>query len=812
MSPKSKEHRSPRSKRLSPNELEANDLKRRVVVNPLQTNPEVPLTPAQLAVAKGIKENTGAVDAAFEPAPAEPVPRSLGAAAVEDDGAAPPKPVTPNPEAEPLAPAGEKKKDPLTREQIMSFLNDPRLLTNEMRYLHAQRWLTKQRGSEHSDVDIDQSLDLLDALYREHGGTPTVIPEAPPADSATTGELKPLVAEPLAPGDPQPPTLAQEKPADTGATTQTFTPSKEAELDHFLARNSALRDEEKQGARDALIAEKERIEREKQEGVTRLTAEKMHAEVEIGNITSRLTDTLNLTPERRARLMRMRTDYQHELVDYTSEIESLSVAEAVAPQEKKQGWWNKTPEEQRALGGTRFGGARDVPQVGQTAHETTSTAETSRERDAYDIENLTAYGWTKDEALEILRQRDASPEALAGADDQLGTALAEINADLGERPEQVPTPEQQDAIERAREAGRLRLEEIRAELRTEADKHWFARNLDKYRALPKWKRAMIGGGVALVGAGGAAVGGVLGAGIFGVAWTGSRLISAFGANEMLKQWKRLDNENWKKRATRYGLAGLLSLGMSQGMQMALEKTGAGEYIRSWFGFGGAPAPAVQNGLPEVVRATTASDTLTLEKAGEKMTSAAHKTIDVDKVPEAVSVEKNKEVSTSVRAVQGGFDKVPEAYPPPGGAGNSPDIPEQENPEIEPSAPEEIVAHEPTEMSPAPEPLPTQEIPPLLGEPIVVRSGDNLWNLLGARLNNLPEFQGLSSAGKNLAIDSYIKHLQSFSPSELRELGFRTPNLNKIWPGDNLTGITDPLRLPKPFDFSKVFATIKSRGV
>ena len=67
----------------------------------------------------------------------------------------------------------------------------------------------------------------------------------------------------------------------------------------------------------------------------------------------------------------------------------------------------------------------------------------------------------------------------------------------------------------------------------------------------------------------------------------------------------------------------------------------------------------------------------------------------------------------------------------------------------------------------------------------VQKGDTLWGLTEKQLNQNPRFAGLDRAGKDFAIDSYMKKLGGMSPEQLRALGIHSGNINQLQIGEHL---------------------------
>ena len=87
---------------------------------------------------------------------------------------------------------------------------------------------------------------------------------------------------------------------------------------------------------------------------------------------------------------------------------------------------------------------------------------------------------------------------------------------------------------------------------------------------------------------------------------------------------------------------------------------------------------------------------------------------------------------------------------------------------------------------------TTEVPvPELSEvSIDVKPGDNLWNLIKAQLKTNSQFEGMTEDQRIMAIDELKDKFAGMSHEDLKNIGFRSGDINKIYPGDklNLTGV------------------------
>ncbi len=74
--------------------------------------------------------------------------------------------------------------------------------------------------------------------------------------------------------------------------------------------------------------------------------------------------------------------------------------------------------------------------------------------------------------------------------------------------------------------------------------------------------------------------------------------------------------------------------------------------------------------------------------------------------------------------------------------------------------------------------------------IDVKPGDNLWNLIKAQLETNNQFEGMTEDQRIMAIDELKDKFTSMSQEDLKSIGFRSGDINKIYPGDklNLTSV------------------------
>ncbi len=72
----------------------------------------------------------------------------------------------------------------------------------------------------------------------------------------------------------------------------------------------------------------------------------------------------------------------------------------------------------------------------------------------------------------------------------------------------------------------------------------------------------------------------------------------------------------------------------------------------------------------------------------------------------------------------------------------------------------------------------------------VKPGDNLWNLIKAQLETNSQFEGMTEDQRIMAIDELKDKFASMSHEDLKSIGFRSGDINKIYPGDklNLTSV------------------------
>ena len=91
-------------------------------------------------------------------------------------------------------------------------------------------------------------------------------------------------------------------------------------------------------------------------------------------------------------------------------------------------------------------------------------------------------------------------------------------------------------------------------------------------------------------------------------------------------------------------------------------------------------------------------------------------------------------------------------------------------------PQSQITQTPTNPSP---------VPPTGGPSVSISKGDTVWGVVEKGLGSRAEFSGLDRAGKDLAIDTYIKKMGGMTPDQLKALGFSSGDINKIQIGEKI---------------------------
>lgn len=99
----------------------------------------------------------------------------------------------------------------------------------------------------------------------------------------------------------------------------------------------------------------------------------------------------------------------------------------------------------------------------------------------------------------------------------------------------------------------------------------------------------------------------------------------------------------------------------------------------------------------------------------------------------------------------------------------------------PEAPTANPSVAPTPEAEAPQPPATSPSAPT----VTIAKGDTIWGVVEKGLGQRPEFSGLDRAGKDLAIDTYMKKLGGMTPEQLKALGISSGDINKIQIGENI---------------------------
>lgn len=105
----------------------------------------------------------------------------------------------------------------------------------------------------------------------------------------------------------------------------------------------------------------------------------------------------------------------------------------------------------------------------------------------------------------------------------------------------------------------------------------------------------------------------------------------------------------------------------------------------------------------------------------------------------------------------------------------------------PSAPTEVPpAQEPAAPAPAETaPVAPQERASYFAERIAIEKGDTVWGLTELKLANDPRFLALDRAQQDFVLDTMRRDIASLSPEQLKEMGFRGSDINKIYQGDSI---------------------------
>lgn len=93
---------------------------------------------------------------------------------------------------------------------------------------------------------------------------------------------------------------------------------------------------------------------------------------------------------------------------------------------------------------------------------------------------------------------------------------------------------------------------------------------------------------------------------------------------------------------------------------------------------------------------------------------------------------------------------------------------------------------PSQITQAPTPNSSPALTPSIAGPTVtISKGDTIWGVVEKGLGNRPEFSGLDRAGKDLAIDTYMKKMGGMTPDQLKALGISSGDINKIQIGEKI---------------------------
>ena len=72
-----------------------------------------------------------------------------------------------------------------------------------------------------------------------------------------------------------------------------------------------------------------------------------------------------------------------------------------------------------------------------------------------------------------------------------------------------------------------------------------------------------------------------------------------------------------------------------------------------------------------------------------------------------------------------------------------------------------------------------------GPSVTISKGDTIWGVVERGLGSRAEFSGLDRAGKDLAIDTYMKKMGGMTPDQLKALGISSGDINKIQIGEKI---------------------------